>query len=208
MLTGVWGAGKTSVLQRITGLLHRAEVQSLVTMPQAATITTHTYRPGSPHEHLLQVLSWLETLTAFVEDLDRRFQSSTLPQHRFAPQWTPTCLLEGLGFDLPLHGLPVHREDLLSVERRLATVGVKLVVLKVPDVLAQSVVSTRAHRGPKWTRYLDRFGSNDEERARCIERLQETLLQWAESSPMPLHVIDTATRDWDGYAREIVEIIT
>lgn len=207
ILAGVWGAGKTSVFQRVVGLLQHAGVQSLIAMPQAATITTHTYRPGAPHQHAREIRSWLETLTTFLEDVDQRFHVSTLPDHRFAPQWMPTCVLEGLSFDLPLYELPVHRDDFLATERRLAAIGVHLVVLHVSDVLAQCVKSTRAHRGPKWSRYLELFGQTDKERAHRIEQLQQILLQWAESSPLPLHVLDTARQDWDSYAQQILEII-
>jgi hypothetical protein len=143
-----------------------------------------------------------------LEDLDRRFHDSTLPHHRFAPYWTPTCVLEGLSFDVPLYELPARRDDFLDIESRLAQTGIHLVVLTVSDALAQSVVSTRENRGPKWTRYLERFGLDDQERALRIGRFQDVLLQWAESSPLPLHVIETHDQDWDGYARRIIELIT
>jgi hypothetical protein len=178
-------------------------------MPQAATITTHTYRPGDPYQHITEIRDWLETLTVFLEDLDHRFRASTLPEHRFAPQWTPTCVLEGLGFDLPLYGLPVNRPDLLRIEQRLANLGVQLVVLRVPSarVLSQCVLSTKRHRGPKWTRYLERFGVSNHEQARHLETRQQLLLEWASSSPLPLHILDTAQADWDAYARQIVDLV-
>lgn len=209
VLIGVWGAGKTSVYQRTTARLINQGCQSLITMPQAATLTTHTYTQGSPHEHAASILSWLDRLTTFLEDLDRRFQASTLPSHQFAPLWTPTCVLEGLGFDAPLYGLPLARHALLDVEHRLAALGLHLVVLRVPAgrVLAQCVESTRMQRGPKWASYLERFGPDDHARAEHVLRGQNTLLRWAHSSPLPLHVIDTGTGDWDAYARQVTDLI-
>jgi transposase InsO family protein len=210
VLAGVWGAGKTSVYQRTVARLVKDGCQSLVSMPQAATITTHTYAPGQPHQHAANILSWLENLTTFLEEIDRRFQASTLPTHRFAPAWTPTCVLEGLGFDAPLYGLPLDRADVRVVERRLGALGLHLVFLRVPDhrVRAQCVESTRLHRGPKWARYLDGFGSTDAVRAKHIKHAQDELMRWAQSSPLPLCVIDTTAQDWDTYARQVADLIT
>ncbi|MGH3763124.1 hypothetical protein [Actinophytocola sp.] len=88
--------------------------QSLITLPQAATVTTHTYAPGDAADHAAGILSWLRNLTAFLDDVDRRFQSSGLPNHRFAHAWTPTCVMEGLGFDLPIYELPASRQAVLG----------------------------------------------------------------------------------------------
>lgn len=210
VLIGVWGAGKTSVYQRTMARLVDQGCQSLITLPQAATLTTHTYAPGGPHEHAASILSWLDSLTAFLEDLDHRFQASTLPGHRFAPAWIPMCVLEGLGFDAPVYGLPLARHALLDIEHRLAALGLLLVVLRVPAqrVRAQCVDATRAQRGPKWASYLERFGPDDQARAEYVQRAQDTLVRWAHSSPLPLHVIDTETGDWDAYARQVANLIT
>ncbi|MGJ7905513.1 hypothetical protein ACOQFL_03420 [Actinopolyspora sp. H202] len=179
-------------------------------MPQAATITTHTYRVGNRHDQTAELLRWLDVLTCFLEDLDQRFQASTLPTHRFAFQWTPICLLEGVGFDLPLYELPVDRDQLWSHEQRLADLGVRLVVLRVPTtaILNQCLVSTRAYRGTKWGDYLQRFGTDDRERALCLDRLQRRLLEWAYSSPLPCHIIDSDDKDWDTHARRVCELIS
>lgn len=210
VLAGVWGAGKTSVYQRTIARLVSDGCQSLITMPQAATLTTHTYTTGDSHEQAAGIRSWLESLTAFLEDLDRRFQASTLPSHRFAAAWAPTCVLEGLGFDAPVYRLALPRHALLAIEHRLAILGLHLVVLRVPGhrVRAQCVESSRVHRGPKWTSYLERFGTDDQTRAEYIQHAQDRLLRWAQSSPLPLHLIDTATGDWATYAHQVVELIT
>ncbi|MCR3721173.1 hypothetical protein LY15_003160 [Prauserella flava] len=209
VLAGVWGAGKTSVYQRTLGRLAAAGCESLIAMPQAATITTHTYTPGAPHEHAAHILSWLDHLTAFLEETNRRFQASTLPKHRFASAWTPTCLLEGLGFDAPMYGLPFSRDALTSVEQRLAVLGVHLVLLRVPDdrIRAQCVESTRHYRGPKWARYLEGFGATDAGRAEHVRQVQAELTRWVQTSPLPLHVLDTTTQDWDVYSRYVAELI-
>ncbi|QUH06443.1 hypothetical protein HUO13_33340 [Saccharopolyspora erythraea] len=205
----MWGAGKTSVYQRIVERLVDADCQSLIAMPQAATITTHTYTPGAPHEHAALILSWLDRLTAFLEETDRRFQASTLPRHRFAPAWTPTCVLEGLGFDVPMYGLPISREVVRNIETRLAALGVHLVLLSVPDdrIRARCVESTRQHRGPKWARYLEKFGATDAARSEHIRQVQAELIRWVQTSPMPRQVLDTAAQDWGSYASRVVRLI-
>lgn len=210
VLTGVWGAGKTSVYRRIITRLTDAGCQSLIAMPQAATITTHTYTPGKPHEHAANIVSWLDKLTAFLEDIEGRFRASTLPRHRFAPAWAPTCVLECLGFDAPIYGLPLARHALLEIEHRLAALGVHLVLLRVPDdrIRVQCLDSTRLHRGERWARYLDGFGPDDKARVDHIRRAQDTLLRWLGTSPMPLHVIDTEAEDWEAYACQITDLVT
>lgn len=210
VLTGVWGAGKTSVYKRTVAQLVKGGCESLVAMPQAATITTHTYSPGQPGDHATAILSWLDALTAFLEEIDRRFQASTLPRHRFAPAWTPTCVLEGLGFDAPMYGLPLNRADLRDLEHSLQALELHLVLLRVPDhrIRVQCVESTRLHRGAKWARYLERFGPTDAARAEYIQRAQDNLIRWAQTSPMPLYVVDTAAQDWDAYARQITRLLT
>lgn len=210
VLVGVWGAGKTSVYQRTVARLTTAGCQSLIAVPQAATITTHTYAPGTPAEHAGRIVSWLNHLTTFLEETNQRFQASGLGQHRFAPAWAPTCILEGLGFDVPMYELPIRRDTLNDVEGRLATLGLRLVLLRVPDdrILPQCVESTRYHRGAKWAGYLEAFGATDAARARHIRRMQAELVRWAHTSPLPLHVIDTATMDWDTYAYRVAGLIT
>ncbi|MGH3623495.1 MAG: hypothetical protein ACRDQ5_17135 [Sciscionella sp.] len=205
----MWGAGKTSVYQRTVGRLVAAGCESLIAMPQAATITTHTYAPGAPHEQASHILSWLDHLIAFLEETDHRFRTSTLPEHRFAYAWTPTCVLEGLGFDAPMYRLPISREVLTGVEQRLAALGVHLVLLHVPEdrIRAQCVESTRHHRGQKWARYLEGFGSTDAGRAKHIRQVQAELIRWVQTSPLPLHVIETTTQDWDCYARHVAGLI-
>lgn len=209
MLAGVWGAGKTSVYQRTVARLVKDGCQTLITMPQAATITTHTYTPGQQHEHAANILSWLEALTAFLEEIDRRFHASTLPRHRFAAAWTPTCVLEGLGFDAPMYGLPLDRAVLWDLEQRLGALGLHLVLLRVPDhrIRAQCVESTRLQRGAKWARYLEGFGTTDAARAEHIRRAQDDLMAWARTSPLPLCVIDTAKQDWDAYACRVADLL-
>lgn len=210
VLAGVWGAGKTTVYQRAVARLVAGGCQSLITMPQAATLTTHTYATGSTSHHAAGILSWLSNLAGFLEDVERRFQASSLPSHRFAHAWTPTCVLEGLGFDVPVYELPLARATLLQVEHRLASIGLHLVVLRVPSerILTQCIDSTRLHRGPRWTTYVDGFGPDDHARARHIERAQDRLMRWATTSPLPLRILDIHADDWDSYARMITDLVT
>jgi hypothetical protein len=210
VLTGVWGAGKTSVYERTVTRLIASGCQSLIAMPQAATVTTHTYVPGDAADHAAGIRSWLGSLAAFLEDLDCRFQSSSLPGHRFAHAWTPTCVLEGLGFDLPVYELPAPRDALLDIEHRLAAIGLRLVVLHVPSrrIRAQCVEFTRLHRGPRWTKYVNGFGPDDRARAEHVERAQDRLMDWARTSPLPLHVISVDRGSWDDHAREVTSLIT
>jgi hypothetical protein len=70
------------------------------------------------------------------------------------------------------------------------------------------VESTRRQRGPKWAKYLDQFGTDDTERADHIRQAQQNLLRWAQTSPLPLHVIDTSRSDWDNYAEQVTDLIT
>jgi hypothetical protein len=209
VLAGVWGAGKTSVYQCIAAQLIAQGCQSLITLPQAATLTTHTYAPGTPAEHAATIRSWLHNLATFLEDLDHRFTSSSLPHHRFAGAWTPTCILEGLGFDVPVYQLPLPRRCLIDIEHQLAGVGLCLVVLRVPRqrILARCIESTRIHRSPRWAAYVDSFGPDDRARTRHVEDAQDRLLRWANASPLPLHVLEVGTEDWDDHARAISDLI-
>ncbi|SFB64755.1 hypothetical protein SAMN05216266_1477 [Amycolatopsis marina] len=210
VLTGVWGAGKTSIYQRLAAQLIAQGCQSLITLPQAATLTTHTYAPGTPAKHAATIHSWLNNLTEFLEDLDHRFTSSSLPHHRFAGAWTPTCLLEGLGFDVPVYRLPLPRQSLIGIEHRLAAIRLRLVMLRVPtqQIFVRCIESTRVHRGPKWAAYVDSFGLNDAARTRYVEHAQDRLLRWAKTSPLPLHVLEVDTDDWDDHARALSDLIT
>lgn len=210
VLTGVWGAGKTTVYQRVVERLVADGCQALIAFPQAATITTHTYAPGDDHEHATGMRSWLDRLAGFLEDVDGRWAASTLAGHRFAPQWHPTCLLEGLGFDIPVYDLPVARSSLLCVERRLAALGLSLVLLRIPSdrILDVCLNDTRQHRSPKWTHFVEGFGADDAARAQHIDTVQNRLLEWVDTSPIPLHVIDSADQDWDQLAGRVLELIT
>lgn len=209
VLAGVWGAGKTSVYERVVARLITSGCQSMIAMPQAATVTTHTYGPGDEEDHALGIKSWLDNLTAFLGDVDHRFQRSALPSHRFASAWTPTCVLEGLGFDLPVYELPAPRNALLEIEHRLADIGLYLVVLHVPSsrIRDRCVEATRRNRGPRWTEYINAFGPDDPARAEHIRRAQDRLLHWALTSPLPLHVINVDAGSWDDHAREITNLI-
>lgn len=210
IVTGVWGAGKSSVCHHIRARLVASGCETLICIPQAATITTHTYIPGTTAaEHAAGVLSWMSELTRFLTDTDHRFHASTLPGHRCAPVWTPTALLEAVSFDIPVYQLPVHRAQLLGVEDTLARLGLHLVVLHVPEhrIQAQCVASTRRHRGPKWDTYLHGFGDSDTARAAAIGRAQHRLMGWVHTSPLSATIIDSSGGDWNRYARQITELI-
>lgn len=209
ILTGVWGAGKSTISNLVTARLIAQDCQSLLALPQAATVTAHTYTPGTPADHAVAIMEWLNSLIRFLEDSERRFRAGNLHLHRFAPQWTPTCVLETLGFDAPVYQLPIGRAEHLGMEQRLADLGLHLVVLHVPSdqIQAQCVESTRQHRGPKWDRYLDTFGRDDSRRAEYIQQAQRRLLDWATTSPLPHHIIDTSPRRWDAYASHVADVI-
>jgi hypothetical protein len=210
VIAGVWGAGKTSIYERVVARLISSGCQSLITLPQATTLTTHTYAPGDPASQAAEILSWLENLSAFLKDAEQRFRRSALSEHRFAHAWTPTCVLEGLGFDLPVYELPVSRYALLEIEHRLALIGLRLVVLHVPidQIRDRCVESTRRHRGPRWTEYVNGFGPSEHARVEHVERAQDRLMDWARSSPLPLHVFNVDSADWDDLASEVVHLIT
>lgn len=209
VIAGVWGAGKTAIYRRVLSAIVSLGCDHLLALPQAASITTHTYRPGSPSEHAEALLSWLRTLSGYLDDVDTRFRASSLPRHRFAPCWTPTLLGEGLGFDVPVYELPVRRAALMAREEELARLGIDLVMLHVPRqaILQQCVVATRHHRGPRWARYLTRFGADDAAIASCIAERQDELLHWARTSPMPTHLISTGGGRWDDYAAQVTRVI-
>ena len=209
VLIGVWGAGKTTVCRRVVDLLNADGCESLISIPQAATITTHMYMPGSTEDRAAAILSWIDLLATFLEDLDGRFRSSSLPTHRFSPRWTPTCVLEGLGFDVPVYGLPIDRDEVMKVERRLAALGIRLVLLRVsPErIRSQCIESTRMRRGPKWSMFLQGFGPDDQARATHILSVQNELVRWAETSPLPLEIIDV-DEEWELHAREVARLIT
>lgn len=209
ILTGVWGAGKTTVHGSVLRRLAAADCQHVVAIPQAATITTHTYAPGDAAAHVSAILQWLENLTGHLEDTDARFAASTLPMHRFAPQWTPTALLEGLTFDLPVYRLPTPLDRVRDLEARLADVGLTVALLRVPDDLVeeQCVRSTRVHRGPRWARYVESFGVNDGARAAHVRHVQDMLVEHAEQSPLPVKMLDTSDRAWDRLADDITAVV-
>ncbi|MEU6190238.1 hypothetical protein [Nocardia sp. NPDC047038] len=210
VVVGVWGAGKTTVYQAVLTRLVAAGCESLIAMPQAATLTTHTYTDSDPAKQAEAMVEWIEHLTTFLCDVDRRFRTSTLPRHRFAAEWTPTCLLEGLGFDIAVYDLPVSRARLLDSERRMADSGLELVVLRVPPqrILHRCLRSTRTVRGPKWAAYVDGFGSTEQQRVDHIARAQDRLLRWVESSPMPSHIIDAGADDLAPAVAFVTELIT
>ncbi|KIA61366.1 hypothetical protein FG87_31200 [Nocardia vulneris] len=209
VIAGVWGAGKTSVYQRILAHLVDADCQSVLAVPQAATITTHTYMDASVPSKADGILSWLRELTTFLEDADRRFRSSTLPDHRFAHQWTPTAVLECLAFDVPVYRLPIDRAELLDHEQRLTDLGLHLIVLRVPEpqIQLQCIESTRQYRSPKWARYLEEFGKTDALRAEYVCHAQRRLMSWVATSPLPCTVIDTTDSDWEAYATHATKVI-
>jgi hypothetical protein len=210
VLAGVWGTGKSEIYRRVLTTLTSRGCDHLLALPQAASVTTCTYRPGTPQDHAAALLSWLQTLTDYLQEVDTRFRTSSLPRHRFAEYWAPTLLAEGLGFDVPVYDLPVARDQLATVEDRLAMIGVALVVLYVPPPLVQqqSVVETRHHRGPRWARYLATFGADDASIAARIASRQDELLRWARTTPMPTHVISTQRRQWQTYAEQVTRLIT
>lgn len=210
VLAGVWGAGKTTIYRRVLTTLVSRGCDHLLALPQAASVTTHTYRPGNPREHGDALLGWLQKLGDYLHEVDTRFQASALPRHRFGVHWTPTLLAEGLGFDIPIYDLPLPRDELAATEERLAMLGIDLVLLQVPSpvIHQQCVISTRQHRGSRWARYLATFGADDTAITARIVARQDELLRWARTTPMRTHVINTQSQLWDDYAEHVTRVIT
>lgn len=209
MLAGVWGAGKTTLMRACAARLAEHPCDHLIVVPQAATVTTHTYTHGSAVEQAASMSAWIENLTGHLEVVDAAWRASTLPGHRFAPQWEPTALVEGLGFDVPVYGLPLPREEMREREARLAALGLRLFVLAVPPerVREQCVRSTRLHRGPRWGAYLEALGVDDDARAARVARAQDALMRWATASPLPLTVLDVDPGGDERTARTVLTAI-
>jgi hypothetical protein len=209
VLAGVWGAGKTTLMRACATRLAAHPCDHLIVVPQAATVTTHTYTRRSAAEQAAGMGAWIETLTGYLEVVDAAWRASTLPGHRFAPQWEPTALIEGLGFDAPVYGLPLPREEMREHEARLACLGLHLFVLAVPPerIREQCVRSTRLHRGPRWGAYLETLGAADDARAARAAAAQDALMSWAAASPMPLTVLDADPDDYERTARTILTAI-
>ncbi|MBC7303277.1 MAG: hypothetical protein H5T78_20305, partial [Nocardia sp.] len=73
VLAGIWGAGKTSTYRRtLTALADHCD--HLLAIPQAATMTTATYTPGTPDQHIEAVHTITDHLATYLNGVETHWQ--------------------------------------------------------------------------------------------------------------------------------------
>lgn len=207
ILAGISGAGKTSTYQRLLALLAQRQQETLIALPQAMTTTAHLHLAHDPAAQATAVLDWCADVIGFAERTLARAHRGGLTTHR--RHWTPLLVAEGFLYDIPLHDFAIDHARIRPLEHRLATLGIAVVLLSVPEerVLEQCVHSTRATRGEGWSRHLAALGEDDEACAEYFRTAQRRLRHWALNSPLSILDIDTSQRQWDDYAHTAAELV-
>lgn len=208
-IAGISGAGKTNLHRAITRTITQAGREIVMAFPQAMTTTAFQHLARKPDQRAAATLRWAENLVSFAEQVhDQAVQGDLLSdQENYPFNWQPMLLLEGFVFDIPLHDVPIRREEALSIEKRLDSLGLILVLLVVPEeqILEQCVESTRQNRGEGWNKHLQSLGDTDADRARHFSNQQKKLVEWADQSPMQSIQICTGEQNWDAIALKIIE---
>jgi len=95
--------------------------------------------------------------------------------------------------------------NISKIETLLRQHQCKQVVLNLPEneIYNRSIITTRIHRKPSWSIYLDGFNMNDECLTTMFKDKQKKLLNLASHSPCPTLTINTSEMNWDLFAEKI-----
>jgi deoxyadenosine/deoxycytidine kinase len=101
----------------------------------------------------------------------------------------------------------INSVDVSKIETLLQKHQCKQVVLMLPEnkIYNRSIVTTRIHRKPAWSVYLDGFNMSDECLTTMFKEKQEKLLNLTHHSPCPTLTINTSEMNWDLYTEEIIK---
>jgi hypothetical protein len=99
----------------------------------------------------------------------------------------------------------VHAE----ADRQRARLGIGLVHLELAagEIRERSVRGTRAHRGPKWARYLDSLADGEDAQVALFERRRAGVARLYRDSAPPKLAVRTTDMRWDRLAGELAAVL-
>lgn len=187
MLTGITGAGKSTLFKHMTKKAIDLEFSSKMFF--SAYHCQNFFKETNFNS---------ESLYAFyksIYDFESIEYSKTIGA-LFENSFYNVCLEYNLNF-----------EDISRIETLLQKHQCKQVLLSLPEneIYNRSISSTRVHRKPSWSEYLDGFNMNDERLTTMFKEKQEKLLNLASHNPCSTLTINTSEMNWDSYIDKIIK---
>ena len=96
-----------------------------------------------------------------------------------------------------------------EADRQRAELGIALVRLHLDagEVLERSVLSTRRHRSPRWSRYLDSLAPELPGQAALMERRRQLINHHFAHSAEPKLSVSTSDMNWDQITDQLIELL-
>lgn len=189
---GVTGAGKSTVTDAVTRRLSDQSVallrNELIQNPGLAT-----YRESGVDGVRWFLKNQAERCAQVIELLGERGH----------------LVCESFGVNLLAECGTADHSAYADADQLRAELGIVLVRLDIgaDEVLERSVLSTRRHRGPRWSRYLDALAADLHGQAEVLEQRRRLINQHFAHSAEPKISISTSRMNWDEIADQLIELL-
>lgn len=186
MLTGITGAGKSTLFKRI--------IQNNVDLRFSSKMFFSAYHCQNFYKE-----------TNFNSERLFSFYKSIFDYKSIEYSKTIGVLFENSFYNVCLE-YDLNSVDISRIEMLLQKNQCKQVLLRLPEneIYNRSISSTRVHRKPSWSAYLDGFNMNDEQLTTMFKEKQEKLFDLVSHSNCPTLTLNTSEMSWDSYMDEII----
>jgi thymidylate kinase len=203
ILEGTAGTGKTSILRTLLACpvwTRRPQISSLVLSEH------HTMRVLEGKRSIGKVtrqdhLDILNSIVVMLEDLNYRLEAMDWARRNRINQQMH-FVLERFHLSHLFHFTSLEWEDVASIDRRLADLNARLIVLTMDESTMQRRIMMDSNK--QWQSYLQSIGSTEAEVITHFMGQQEQLLALCERTAIPVRIIDTSALPLETATEEVM----
>jgi thymidylate kinase len=203
ILEGTAGTGKTSILRTLLACpawTRRPQISSLV-LSEHHTMRVLEGKRSTGKVTRQDHLDILNSIVGTLEDLNDRLEAMDWARRNRINQQMH-FILERFHLSHLFHFTSLEWEDVASIDRRLADLNARLVVLTMDESAMQRRIMMDSNK--QWQSYLQSIGSTEAEVITHFMVQQEQLLALCERTAIPVRIIDTSALPLETATEEVL----